>query len=270
MIILRSDILKFITNEKVYLPLLYLLVGFIIYQIIAYFIGKLVKNSHTNKRKKTIISLIKNITKYLLIIVLGLETLKIYGINTNSILASLGIASVVIGLAFKDIMTDFLSGMFILFDNQYTIGDVVCINGFTGEVISLGLRTTRIKAFTGEVKIISNSSFKEVTNYNIKNNTVYMKLPVDYGTSLEKLEKVLKGLEEHVLGIEGVSGGYKLLGIDEFGDSAIIYMISVDVKPSYAYSVKRKINRLVKDSFDKEGIVIPYNKLDVNIESRES
>ncbi len=262
-----DNFMKFISNEKFYMLFVYFAVGFILYKIIVSIIDKLYSNSHLHidKRKKTIISLFKNITKYLLLIVFGLEILKMYGINTSSILASLGIISAVIGLAFKDIMTDFLSGIFILFDNQYKIGDLVEINGFQGEVVSFGLRTTKVKAFTGEVMIVSNSSFKQIINYNLKNTTIFFKIPVSYDTKLDKLEKVFEDLRPYILEIPNVTGKYQLLGVDEFADSAIIYMLSVDVKPQTNYAVKRKVLRLVKDAFDKNNIEIPYNKLDVNI-----
>ena len=262
-----DNFMKFIGNEKFYMLFVYFAVGFILYKIIVSIIDKIYSNSHLHidKRKKTIISLLKNITKYLLLIVFGLEILKMYGINTSSILASLGIISAVIGLAFKDIMTDFLSGIFILFDNQYKIGDLVEINGFQGEVVSFGLRTTKVKAFTGEVMIVSNSSFKQIINYNLKNTTIFFKIPVSYDTKLDKLEKIFEDLRPYILEIPNVTGKYQLLGVDEFADSAIIYMLSVDVKPKTNYAVKRKVLRLVKDAFDKNNIEIPYNKLDVNI-----
>ena len=92
-----------------------------------------------------------------------------YGVDTSGIIASLGVAGLVIGLALQDIIADFVAGIFILFDDQYIIGDVVEINGFKGEVIGFGLMSTKIKNATGDVLIISNSSFKEVVNFSRTN-----------------------------------------------------------------------------------------------------
>ena len=110
--------------------------------------------------------------------------LNLYGINTTSIIASLGVASLVIGLAFQDIIKDFLAGIFIIFDNEYAVGDTVEINGFKGEVISLGLKTTKIKAYTGEVKALSNSSFTEVINYSLNHSNILMYIPISYETKI--------------------------------------------------------------------------------------
>ena len=170
----------------------------------------------------------------------------------------------VIGLAFQDILKDLLAGISIIFDNKYAVGDVVEINGFKGTVIELGLRTTKIKSFSGEVKCIGNSAFSEVTNFNMANADLFLKLNVAYDTNLDKLEKVLDSLKKDILNIENVTD-YQLLGLDEFSDSALVYMVDISCKAMTTLGVKRKVLRLVKDAFDKEGISIPYTTVDINI-----
>ncbi len=261
--------IDFIKSEKVYLPIIYIALGLIIYNIIKIIINKISKNKHIDKKKKTIISLIKNIIKYLIYILMILSILNVYGVNTTSIIASIGVAGLVIGLAFQDIIRDFLSGIFILFDNQYTIGDTVSINNFKGEVISFGLMSTKIKAATGEILILSNSSFKEVINYSIDNTILYITLDVSYDTNIEKLEKVLNDLKEDVMKIENVCGEYKLLGISEFSSSSIKYLVSIECNPNTHYQIKRDYLKLIRNTFNKNNIEIPYNKLDINIRGKD-
>ena len=261
--------IDFIKSEKVYLPIIYIALGLIIYNIIKIIINKISKNKHIDKKKKTIISLIKNIIKYLIYILMILSILNVYGVNTTSIIASIGVAGLVIGLAFQDIIRDFLSGIFILFDNQYTIGDTVSINNFKGEVISFGLMSTKIKAATGEILILSNSSFKEVINYSIDNTILYITLDVSYDTNIDKLEKVLNDLKEDVMKIENVCGEYKLLGISEFSSSSIKYLVSIECNPNTHYQIKRDYLKLIRNAFNKNNIEIPYNKLDINIRGKD-
>ena len=154
--------LEFVSSKMFYMPIFYIIGGIIVYAIIAGSINKVssfnIKNSKgLDKRKTTIVSLIKNIIKYIIAVIVIIMVLNLYGVNTTSIIASLGAASVIIGLAFQDIIKDFLAGVFIIFDNEYAVGDWVKINDFTGEVVSLGLKTTKIKAYRGEVKSLSNS-----------------------------------------------------------------------------------------------------------------
>ena len=260
--------LKIITNEKVYLPVIYILIGILIYNIISGIISKLMKKHLTNgkidKRKDTIFNLIKSIIKYLIAMFIIIGILGLYGVNITAILASVGIFAAVIGLAFQDIIKDFLAGVAIIFDNKYSVGDTVDINGFYGTVISLGLRTTKIKAFTGEVKSINNSSFTEVTNYNMFDADIFMKLNVGYQTDIEKLEKVLEGIKDDILKIENVKD-YKLLGLDEFASSSLVYVVDIKCKAMTILPTRRSALKIIKKAFDKANIEIPYTKIDVNI-----
>ena len=91
--------------------------------------------------------LLKNITKYTVIIFLILAILTVYGVDVTSVLTGLGIVGVVLGLALQDLAKDIIAGFSIIFENQYAIGDTISINGFKGEVIFLGLKTTKIKVW---------------------------------------------------------------------------------------------------------------------------
>lgn len=263
-----EKVIKFITNEKVYMPVVYILIGVIVYSLLSKVIDKLLSRhsgkSYKDKRKGTIINLLRSVVKYIVLIFIVLGILKLYGVDTTSIIASLGVFAAVIGLAFQDILKDLLAGISIIFDNKYAVGDVVEINGFKGTVIELGLRTTKIKSFSGEIKCIGNSSFSEVTNFNMANADLFLKLNVAYDTDIDKLEKVLDGLKKDILNIENVLD-YQLLGLDEFSDSSIVYMVDISCKAMTTLGIKRKVLRLVKDAFDKEGISIPYTTVDINI-----
>lgn len=262
-----KGILKFVTNEKFYLPVIYILIGFVLYMILNKLLSRMTNRktlSGKDKRVDTIISLVKSILRYLVIIFIVLSILNVYGVNTSSIIASLGIFAAVIGLAFQDILKDLLAGITIIFDNKYAVGDVVKINDFTGTVISLGLRTTKVKAYTGEIKCISNSSFTEVINYSLSNTELFLKLGVSYNTDIDKLEEVLEGVKDDILKVENVKD-VTFLGVDELSESAIIYIIQISCKSMTAIGVKRKVLKLIKQEFDKKGISIPYNTVDVNI-----
>ena len=239
--------IDFLKSEKFILPIVYIILGVIIHSVIKFVINKISKNKYVDKKKKTIIALIKNILKCLVYVFVVLSILSVYGVDTSGIIASLGIAGLVIGLALQDIIADFVAGIFILFDDQYTIGDIVEINGFKGEVIGFGLMSTKIKKASGDVLILSNSSFKEVINYSRHNTSLVMTLDVAYDTDIDKLEKVLKDLEEEVLKMENVIGNYSLLGINEFSASSIKYLVSLECNANCQYKIKRDYFKLVSE-----------------------
>ena len=268
-----NNIEKFITSEKFYLPIVYILIGIIIFNIIAKIISNISKvkviGKNTEeffKRRRTIYKLIKNIIKYLIAIIVIIAILNVYGVNTTSIIASLGIVGVVVGLAFQDIVKDFLAGIFIIFDNHYCVGDWIEINGFKGQVVAIGLRTTKLKAYSGESRILSNSSFNEVTNYSFNDYNLVLKIPFSYSEKIDKIEEILKEVLEEVEKTNENVKSSSLLGIDSFDDSCMKYAISIICKPMTYGIVRRATLKLVKQQFDKNNIEIPYNKLDVHIE----
>jgi len=262
---------ELVTSEKFYLPVIYIIIGVLLYFTLSNLIKKVSNfkvlnyGKGTDKRKVTIVVLVNNIVKYVIAIIVIMAILGVYGVDTTSIIASLGIVGVVVGLAFQDIVKDFLAGIFIIFENQYSVGDWVEINGFKGEVIALGLKTTKIKSYAGEIKILSNSSFTEVTNYNLANDVIFLTIPVGYDVNIDKLEVVLKDISKQVKEIDGVLN-ISLLGIDSFDDSCMKYAVSVECKPMSQYGIKRTMLKFIKKEFDKNKIVIPYNKLDIHIE----
>lgn len=260
--------IKFIKSEKFILPIIYIIVGIIIYNIIKALVMRLSKTKYVDKKKKTIIALIKNIIKYLIMILVVLSILSVYGVDTKGIVTSIGVAGVIIGLALQDMVADFLAGVLILFDNHYAIGDVVTIDGFTGEVVSFGLMTTKLKAATGEGMVIANSAFKKVINYSINNTTHYINIDVAYDTDIDLLEKTLNEMKEEVEAIDGYVGNYKLLGIQEFAASSIKYMVMLECKNNVRFQVKRDFNIILKRHLNKAKIEIPYTKIDVNIKEQ--
>ncbi len=259
---------KFLLSKKFILPVMYIIIGVIVYNIIKFLMKRLSKTKYADRKKKTIIELLRNIVKYLILIFVVLAILSVYGVDTSGLVTSIGVAGVIIGLALQDIVADFLAGVLILFDNHFAIGDIVTIDGFTGEVVNFGLMTTKIKAATGEVMILSNAAFRKVINYNMNNTTHYINIDVAYDTDIDKLEKCLMEMTDEVEKIDGYLGNYKLLGIQEFASSSIKYMVMLDCKTNIRFQVKRDFNMILKRYLDKYKIEIPYTKVDVNIRGK--
>lgn len=219
------------------------------------------------KRKKTLLLLINSIIKYILMIVCVLTILDIYGVDTTALITSLGLIGLGASLALQDTLKDLLAGFFIIFENQYDIGDVITINNFKGEVISLGLKTTKLKAYTGEINIIANRNIQEVINHSFNNSLAIVDFDISYEEDLDKVEDVLNKLcKKLTKELPDVQGDVNLLGIEDLGNSGIKYRITAEAKSMEHFMLQRKIRKAVKEELEKEGIEIPYMQVVVHNE----
>ena len=262
--------LNFIFKKEIIAPVCIIAGAIIIYIIATKIIKKILKikvKTVDEKKQKTLIVLINNIIKYFLAAIALLMILEVYGIDTKSLIASLGVFGLVVGLALQDILKDFISGISIILENQYRLGDTVTINNFKGEVIFLGIKTTKIKAYTGEIKIVANRTITEVINHTLDNSLAIVDVGVNYDSDLNKVEKVLKEVcEELTKNLDYLKGEVTLLGLDKMADSSLVYRISVETESMKHFSVQRQINRAIVDAFNKNKINIPYNQVVIHNE----
>lgn len=251
--------------KKIIISIIIIAVCAMLYLTISKILKKIFKlnmNRKNEKKAKTAFSLINSIIKYVLIIIAIICILGQFGISASGIVASLGAVGVVVGLALQDVLKDILSGISIILEDQYSIGDTVTIGGFKGEVVFLGLRMTKIKAYTGEIKIISNRNITEVINHSINPSVAIVTVGVSYDEDIVKVEKVLNKLCERLSKeIPEVHDKIELLGIDSLGDSSVLFKITATVDSMTQVSVERIIKREIKLEFDKNNIEIPYNQL---------
>ena len=215
-----------------------------------------------SRKNKTILSLIRSIMKYFLIIVGVVMLLRVQGIDTTSIVASLGVASAVIALAFQDTIKDLLAGIFIILENQYNIGDTIKVNDFKGEVISVGLRTTKLKAITGEYCFITNKNIGNVINYSMGNSVAVVNVEVAYKTDLKKVEKVIDELSKIIIDkIPHLKSELIIEGVEELDESGVVLRITANTTPAKNLDVQRLIKKEIKEAFEKNNIEIPFKQV---------
>ncbi len=260
--------LEKIVFKDILAPITVIVLAFLLYLAIKMIIKKTFKMNIKNvdrKRQKTIMHLVLNILKIIIIAITLLILLDMQGIDTKSILASFGVFAAVLGLAFQDLIKDFISGISITLEGQYRIGDTVTINGFKGEVKSLSLKSTRLKAYTGEYFIIANSKIGEVINHTVERSLAIVDIPVAYETNIDKLEDVLNKLFERLnTEIENLEGPIEILGLNEFQSSGMVFRVTAETGPMKNFMIERKLKKEIKLELDKNNISIPFNQLVVH------
>lgn len=262
-----ENIEKFITNDRLIHSILTILIGIGIYLLIEIIVNKLVekikKKNKSSKTKKalTYAKLFKNISKYLILLFCIIVILDINGFNVSSLLAGIGIASVVVGLAIQDALKDIIMGFNILVDHYYEVGDIVKIDNVEGKVIELGLKTTKLRDInTQEVYVVANRNISKAL---IDSKQFDLDIPCPYDKKINEIEDILNIIINEIKKIKGIeSVEYK--GIQEFADSSINYKIRMNANPEMIPQLKRDIRVIIKKEFDKHGIEIPFMQVDIH------
>lgn len=265
-----KNVLDKILIKEIIAPILIITFSIIICKIIQGIVKRTLKlksNKNNNKKQDTLISIINNIIKYFIMIIALLMILDIFGIDTKTLVTSLGVVGLVAGLAVQDLLKDIISGISIIFENQFYVGDTVEINGFKGEVIHLGLKTTKLKSYTGEVKVISNRNITEVINYNLANSLAIVDFQISYESDTKKAEKVLNTLcKKLTKELKDIKGEVTLLGVTKLDSSGVEYRITVETLPLKHYAITREILKAVKLELEENKITIPYPQLVIHNE----
>lgn len=259
-------------SDKIIYPIIFICIAYIAILIDKRVIKKLIKNNnskskHIKRSQDTVLILIQNVIKYIIILITFVSILKVFGVDTTALVTSIGAVSLVAGLALQDVLKDYLVGISIILESQFALGEIVEINGFKGEVIFLGLKTTKIKAATGEVKIISNRHITDIINYSLSKNLISFYIPVSYEDNNDKVEGIISDFAKKLPKIiEEIKEPVTVDGIDELGDSAVIYKLSTLASDRERFIIKRKVNKEVKKFLDENNIKIPYPQLEVHYE----
>ena len=256
-------------NKMFYGPILTILIAYLIYNIIKSVFSKIDDpkkcSGYDLKRRKTVVDLLTNFVKIFTLIIVLIIILNIFGINTTSVIASLGVASAVLSLAFQDTLKDIISGVNIILDNYFIVGDIIKYQDFTGEVVSFGFKTTKIKNLNNEILTVANRNITKIINLSKEKATVLINVPVAYEEDIEKVEKVIDKILEKIENNEYVEKKTaEYLGVNELSDSSVSFLIKFISERDKQWVTRRSALKVIKTELDKNGIKIPYQQIEVH------
>lgn len=210
-------------------------------------------------RAKTGRGLLKSVLRYTVDIAAWILVLSNLGINTTGLLASVGVAGIAIGFGAQSLVRDVITGFFILFEDQFFVGDYIETAGVSGIVQEIGLRVTKIQDFGGQVHIIPNGQIDKVTNYSVGPMRVMFEIPIAYGEDVNKaIETIEKVCQEFAQGDERIVDEPKVLGVTGWSDSAYNITVWGRAQPMQQWAVGRDLRRAIKLALDEAGIKPPY------------
>ena len=219
-----------------------------------------------NNRVRTMISLAKNVLRYAVILAAICVALTIFNVDIVTILAGLGILALIIGFGAESLIADIVTGMFILIDNQYNIGDIIEVDGFRGTVTEINVRSTVLTDVGGNVKIINNSDMKNVLNRSDNASLSVADFPIPYETDLEELEKSIPAILQRIFENNQplMLRVPQYLGVNKLDDSAVMLRFTADVKEGDIFMGARALNHDLFIEMRKLGVEVPFPQIDVH------
>ncbi|MBN2540844.1 MAG: mechanosensitive ion channel family protein [Bacilli bacterium] len=255
------NLVDFFTNNYVTIleSLAVLVFIWILYKILLFIVSIFVKRGH---RSETIGNLIMSALKYFAVIAALFLILSAWNVQTPTLLAGAGIIGLAISFGAQSLIEDIFAGLFIIFEKQFAVGDVIQIGDFRGIVKEMGLRITKFEDINGDIKMLNNSDIRGAINSSNVLSQAICEIGISYNQDIEKFEAFmrenLKGMKEQ---ISTIRKGPFYDGIEVFGDSGITIRVVAWVKETDRLYTVREMNKHLKILFDKNHIEIPYPQL---------
>lgn len=214
------------------------------------------------KRTDTLSSILVKIAGIIILVIAIIMILPEFGVDITALIAAVGVGGLAIAFAAQSLVRDYITGFFIILEDQYRVGDVVSIAGVAGGVEEIGLRRTLLRDLDGNVHSIPNGKVELSTNMTKKFSRVNMDISVGYGEKLERVMEILNvicnEMAEDAKWKPDLITAPKVVRVNKLGDSGIDIKVMGDTKPARQWDVMGELRLRIKNTFDAEGIEIPW------------
>ena len=218
--------------------------------------------NHSERRQRTIAKLLQSVISYVVYFSAIFAILSKLDIQVAGLLAGAGIVGLAVGFGAQSLVKDVITGFFIIFEDQFGVGDYIKINTAEGTVIEIGLRTTKINGATGEQYIIPNGAIGDVVNYSVNNSKIFVDLQMMTDADFEKAEQIiteylstLPEVHQELVAIP------VFLGVQNVKGTEVTIRIAAETLPQQQYGVARTIRRDVTQLFEENDIPMAHPKM---------
>lgn len=214
------------------------------------------------QRAQTIGSVLKSTVSIVLLIWITLAVLNVVGVNIAPFIASAGVIGLAIGFGAQNLVRDFVTGVFMLLEDQYGVGDVVDLGEAVGEVQTVGLRITTLRDIDGTLWYVRNGEIARVGNMSQEYAVARVEVPVALTADVARAEQVAKNAAESALTdptlAEKVLGEPEMLGVEELAPDLLTLRMTLKTRPNAQWAVQRRLRREILQAYDEHGIDLPY------------
>jgi len=246
-----------------------------VYVVIIYVICKLLRlifKSRIKKdsRAKAVFMLLDGFVKYGGAIAIILMLLKACGVNTTALVASVGVLTLVVGLGAQPLISDIIAGIFIIFENEYMVGEIISVNDFRGTVLEIGIRSTKIQDAAGNIKIINNSAIGDIINLSRDLSLAVVDCDFPYTVPLERIETILSNSMERMKEtIPAIVEGPYYKGVCQYKDSNVTVKLMAKCHEEDRFQVERDILREYRVLLVENNIDIAFPQVVINYPEKE-
>ena len=224
------------------------------------------------KREDTLIKVFEGALKVIVWAAAILMIVSEFGVDIGPLLAGAGVIGLAVGFGAQYIIRDFFTGLFIILENQYRVGDFICIGDICGNVETLNLRATIIRDVDGVVHHVPNGEIKTASNKTKQFSRVNLNIGISYNADIDKVKKTVNRVGKEMASDpewkDMITQAPEFVRVNDFADSSVIIRISGETKPQKQWDVAGELRRRIKIEFDKEGIEIPFPQVVVHNSSR--
>lgn len=214
------------------------------------------------QRANTIASVLRSITSTVVLVIASIMVMAEFGLNLGPILASAGIVGVAIGFGAQNLVRDFLSGMFMLLEDQYGVGDVVDVGPASGTVEAVGLRITTVRDVRGTVWHVRNGEIQRVGNKSQGYGVAVVDLPLAHTADIELANEIAARVAGEVAQAEDMAERLleppKVLGVETVTVEGLTLRVTARTRPSQQWAVQRALNAAITAAFDEADLARPY------------
>lgn len=213
------------------------------------------------RKAETVRTVVESVIKYAVYFVAFMSILGVLGLGTAvaSLLAAAGIGGIVVAFGAQSLVKDVFSGLFLLFEGQYAVGDYIEVDGEKGTVTAITLRTTSLRRFTGEVVTIPNGNISKLVNYSTGDSVAVVDISVTYGTDIEKACAIMRSVGlEYMASHDNILEEPHVLGIIKLEESSMVLSMIARVKPLTHWETERALRRRIVEEFARNQVEIPF------------
>lgn len=273
---LYKEAKRVLTNEEMWIGFGWIIVKVILIMVAAYIIvivTRLVIRKtfsvrirgplkYNERRQQTLSKLLENVVAYVVYFIAIIAVLSAFTIDITGLIAGAGVLGLAIGFGAQNLVRDVITGFFIIFEDQFSVGDYVRIGQAEGTVEEIGLRTTKVKAWTGELFIFPNGHVTEVVNFSVHNSIAVVDINISNESDIAKVESLimefLGTLQDRY---EQIIKPAELLGVQNLTTTEVVMRITAETLPMQHFAIARSMRRDLKEFLDARGVEIPYPRM---------